>query len=65
VESLDVQLVDDRVFVPKRIDGRFKRRLRHAANSWRNNRRDAIVRFLTRSGGLQTAVGGDLEIARP
>ena len=46
VERLDVQLVDDRVLVPERIDGGLTRWLCHAANSWRNNRRRAIARLL-------------------
>ena len=48
VEGLDVQLIDDGVFVPERIDGGITRRLCHAANSWRNNSRRAIVRLLTK-----------------
>src|SRR4051794_5624290 len=30
-EGLDVQLVDDRVFLPKRVDGGFRFRVRHEA----------------------------------
>ena len=42
VKGFDVQLVDDGVFVPKRVNGRVVRRVRHAANSWRNNGRGAM-----------------------
>ena len=45
VKGLHVQLVDDRVLVPKRIGERITQRLCHAANSWRNNSHGAIVRF--------------------
>src|ERR1700682_672407 len=38
MKSFNMQLIDDRVFVPKRVGNRFTRRLRHAANCWRTKR---------------------------
>jgi hypothetical protein len=37
-----MQLVDDRILVPKRI-GNFTLRLRHEANSWRANAARQVV----------------------
>jgi hypothetical protein len=42
VKRFDMQLVDDGVFVPKRVSHWILRRVRHAANRWRNNGRGAI-----------------------
>src|SRR5437764_6987896 len=43
-KSFDVQLVDDCVFIPKRI-GIFAMRLRHEANSWRTNGARQVIDF--------------------
>src|SRR6266566_8918778 len=44
-KRLNVQLIDDRVLVPKRIDRRITEPLRHAANLCRTNPRRAITGF--------------------
>src|SRR6202030_3121818 len=47
VKGFNMELVDDGVFVPKSVHGWIRRRVRHEANSWRNNRGGAIARLRT------------------
>jgi len=49
-----VQLIDDRVLVPKRIDSRITQPLRHAANLCRTNPRRAITGFNIRGARSRT-----------
>src|SRR5437870_12364793 len=61
-KRLDVQLVDDRVLVPKRIDN-FTVRLRHEANSWRANAARQVVDVADKT--TQSRIPRTLPSSRP
>src|SRR5438128_8609156 len=61
-KRLDVQFVDDRVLVPKRIDN-FTVRLRHEANSWRANAARQVVDVADKT--TQSRIPQGLQSARP
>src|SRR5438034_11225054 len=61
-KRLDVQFVDDRVLVPKRIDN-FTLRLRHEANSWRANAARQVVDVADKT--TQSRIPRNLQSARP
>src|SRR5205814_47064 len=61
-KRLNVQFVDDRVLVPKRIDN-FTLRLRHEANSWRANAARQVVDVADKT--TQSRIPQSLQSARP
>src|SRR5438094_9172990 len=61
-KRLDVQFVDDRVLVPKRIDN-FTVRLRHEAKSWRANAGRQVFDLADKT--KQPRIPESLQSARP